>query len=98
MKTDISIQYKMVVLTIVTQNNGETIYFDEPFSQVHSMKLILCSLYNSWHNLKSVGQIYFKEKCWLLPQGHYTSQSLAEELTESLESNKNKKRNNTRNK
>ena len=61
MKTVISIQYNMVVLTIVTQKNGETVYFDEPIPQAHFMKLISCSLYNSWHNLKSVGQIYFKE-------------------------------------
>ena len=88
----------MVVLTIVTQNNGETVYFDEPISQAHLMKLISCSLYNSWHNLKSVGQIYFKEDREVLasiPQGHYTSESLAEELTKSLKSNKNIKKNNT---
>ena len=85
----------MVVLTIVTQNNGETVYFDEPISQAHFMKLISCSLYNSWHNLKSVGQIYFKEDKEVLasiPQGHYTSESLAEELTKSLKSNKNIKK------
>ena len=83
----------MVVLTIVTQKNGETVFFDEPIPQVHFMKLITCSLYNSWHNLKSVGQIHFKEDREVLasiPQGHYTSQSLAEELTESLKSYKNK--------
>ena len=33
----------MVVLTIVTQKNGETVYFDEPIPQVHFMKLISCS-------------------------------------------------------
>ena len=51
----------MVVLTIVTRNNGETIFLDQAIPQVHFMKLISCSLYNSRHNLKSVGQIYFKE-------------------------------------
>ena len=45
----------MVVLTIVTQKNGETVYFDEPISQAHFMKLISCSLYNSWHTLKREG-------------------------------------------
>ena len=86
---------KMVVLTIVAQKNGETVYFDEPLSKVYFTKLVLCSLYNSWHNLKSVGQIYFKENREVLasiPQGHYTSQSLAEELTKSLESFENKKK------
>ena len=38
----------MVVLAIVT----ETIYFGEPIPKVHFMKLISCSLYNSWDTLK----------------------------------------------
>ena len=83
----IYVQYKMVVLTLVLQNNGETIFFDQAIPQVHFMKLISCSLYNSWHNLKTVGQIQFKEDREVLasiPQGHYTYRSLAEELTQSL--------------
>lgn len=86
----------MVVLTIVTQKNGETVYFDEPILQVHYMKLLSCSLYNSWHNLKSVGRLVSKPNELLLaeiPQGHYTLQFLAEELTESLGKNKNKNTN-----
>ena len=85
----------MVLLTLVLQNNGETIFLDQAIPEVHSMKLISCSLYNSWHNLKTVGQIQFKEDREVLasiPQGHYTYQSLAEELTQSLSSFKNKKR------
>ena len=82
------------MLTLVLQKNGETIFFEQAIPQVHFMTLISCSLYNSWHNLKSVGQIYFKEDREVLasiPQGHYTYQSLAEELTQSLKSFKNKK-------
>jgi len=30
----------MVVLTIVTEKNGETIYFEDPIAKVHFMKLI----------------------------------------------------------
>ena len=85
----------MVVLTLVLQNNGETIFLDQAIPQVHFMKLISCSLYNSWHNLKAVGQIQFKEDREVLasiPQGHYTYQSLAEELAQSLKSFKNKKK------
>ena len=84
----------MVVLTIVARNNGETIFLDQAIPQVHFMKLLYCSLYNSWHNLKSVGQIYFKDDKEVLasiPQGHYTYLSLAEELTQSLAIFKNKK-------
>ena len=82
----------MVVITLVTKKNGETIFLDQAIPQVHFMKLISCSLYNSWHNLKSVGQIQFKEDREALasiPQGHYTYQSLTEELTQSLTSFKN---------
>ena len=84
----------MVVLTIVLKNNGETIFLDQPIPQVHFMKLISCSLYNSWHSLKSVGQIQLKDDREVLastPQGHYTYQSLAEELTQSLKIFTNKK-------
>ena len=85
----------MVVLTLVLQKNGETIFLEQAIPQVHFMKLISCSLYNSWHNLKSVGQIHFKEDREVLasiPQGHYTYQSFAEELTKSLTSFKNEKK------
>ena len=85
----------MVVLTLVLQKNGKTIFLDQAIPEVHLMKLISCSLYNSWHNLKSVGQIQFKEDREVLtsiPQGYYTYQSLAEELTQSLTSFKNKKK------
>ena len=88
----IYVQYKMVVLTLVLQNNGETIFLDQAIPQVHFMKLISCSLYNSWHNLKSMGQIQFDRKMLAsIPQGHYTYQSLAEELKKSLEIFTNKK-------
>ena len=85
----------MVVLTIVTQKNGEIVYFDELIPEVYFMKLLSCSLYNSWHNLTKAGQIYFsednREVLASIPQGHYTFQSLAEELTKSLEQYDNKK-------
>ena len=78
----------MVVLTIVTQNNGEPVYFDPPIPKVHFMKLLACSIYNSWHNLTKAGQIHYST----IPQGHYTFQSLADELTQSLDSYKNEKK------
>ena len=77
----------MVVLTIVTQKNGETVYFDEPIPQVHFMRLVSCSLYNSWHNLKTVGLLTVKQTGELvasIPEGNYTVMSLAKELMESL--------------
>ena len=37
---------------IVAQKNGDTVYFDQPFPKVHFMKLLSCSLYNSWDTHK----------------------------------------------
>ena len=45
----------MVDLTFVTKTIEETVYFDEPILKVDFMKLISCSLYNSWHTLKNEG-------------------------------------------
>ena len=42
----------MVVVTIVTQKNGGTVYFDTPIPKVHFMKLLSCSLFNSWDTIK----------------------------------------------
>ena len=77
----------MVVLTIVAQKNGETIYFDPPISQVHYMKLVSCSLYNTWHNLTRVGTLTNRqtgEAVASVPEGNYNFTSLANELRESF--------------
>jgi len=85
--TILFVKYKMVVLTIVTQKNGETIYFEEPIPKVHFMKLISCNLYNSWDTLKKEGSATLGDKdkdialsvSKLLP-GHYNLESLAKEI------------------
>jgi len=77
----------MVVLTIIAQKNGETVYFDEPIPQVHYMRLVSCSLYNSWHNLKKVGQVSCDRagiRVAEIPQGHYNLASLIKELKSSF--------------
>ena len=51
----------MVVLTIVIQKNGETVFLDQSIPQVHFMKLISCSLYNSWDTLKNEGTLSIVE-------------------------------------
>ena len=65
----------MVVLKIVT------VCFDMPIPQVHFMKLISCSLYNSWHTLKREGSAELgnkkREKSVSIPPGHYTLEGLA---------------------
>ena len=73
---------KMVVLAIVTQKNGETVYFDEPIPQAHFMKLISCSLYNSWHNLKREGGAVLGDEkndpsVSKIPPGHYNLEGAA---------------------
>ena len=84
----------MVVLTIVAQKNGETIYFDPPIPQVHYMKLVSCSLYNTWHNLTKVGTVFYNKTvnhnntrqiyAAQIPQGHYNLVSLVKELKSSI--------------
>jgi len=71
----------MVVLTIVTQQNGETIYFEKPIPKVHFIKLISCSLYNSWDTLKKRGTATLTGSATaiFLP-GNYTLESLAEKI------------------
>ena len=75
----------MVVITIVTQKNGDTIFFDEPIPQVHFMKLISCSLYNSWDTLKREGSAVLGDEkkdpsvsVGRLSPGHFNLESMAE--------------------
>ena len=77
----------MVVLTIVKQKNGETIFFDEPIPQVHCMKLISCSLHNSWDTLKREGSAVLGDEkkdvsvsVGRIPTGHYNLESMAKEM------------------
>ena len=52
----------MVVLTLLTKTNGESFSFQEAIPKVYFMKIVSCSLYNSWHNLKNRGTVTFKHK------------------------------------
>ena len=83
----------MVVLTIVAQKNGETVYFDELIPQVHFMRLLSCSLYNSCHNLNRVGQMSLqdtRETLASIRSGHYMVDGLVKELSTNLTQNDNK--------
>ena len=77
----------MVVLTIVTEKNGDTIYFDKPIPQVHFIKLISCSLYNSWDTLKKegsgrLGDINSADGVSIgkIPPGHYDLESFGKAI------------------
>ena len=42
----------MVLLTIVTNSNPRTLYFDHPIEKPSYIRLLFTSIYNSWYNLK----------------------------------------------
>ena len=69
----------MVLLTVVTNSNPRTLYFDHPIKKPSYIRLLSASLYNSWHNLKEEAVIYANVpndtlEAKLLP-GHHTVDS-----------------------
>ena len=86
----------MVVLTVVTHSNPHTVYFDQPIPQPNYIRLLSCSLYNSWYNLKEEGEILLlpdgvkdKDKTTVIKKflpGHYTIEELEKNL-KSLKKN-----------
>ena len=80
----------MVILTVVTKENPHTVYFEpQPIKKPSYIRLLSCSLYNSWFNLKEEGAITLLDavkkpfKVTFLP-GHYTLDALASEIRNSL--------------
>ena len=79
----------MVILTVVTKENPHTVYFHQPIQKPSYIRLLSCSLYNSWFNLKEEGAITLLDavkkpfKVTFLP-GHYTLDALASEIRNSL--------------
>ena len=86
----------MVVITIVTQKNGETIFFDEPIPEVHFMKLLSCSLYNSWDTLKKESIAILRDgkdtpqKVPKIPPGHYNLENFKILIDSLFEAHYNK--------
>ena len=72
----------MVLVTVVTNSNPYTLYFDHPIEKPSYIRLLSASLYNSWYNLKKKGGVTFYDKnnnpqtVPLLP-GYYTPETLA---------------------
>ena len=80
----------MVLLTVVTNSNPHTLYFDHPIEKPSYIRLLSASLYNSWHNLKEEAVIYATDpslEAILLP-GHYTVDSLVKEFNTLTTNNK----------
>ena len=76
----------MVLLTIVTNSNPHTLYFDHPIEKPSYIRLLSASLYNSWYNLKKSGAISTlpdgNGSSSIIPfqPGHYTVDSLVDEF------------------
>ena len=68
----------MVILTVVTTENPHTVYFDQPIQKPSYIRLLSCSLYNSWNSLKKDGIILYKkvnkqdEERFYLRKGNYS--------------------------
>ena len=74
----------MVLLTVVTNSNPHTLYFDHPIEKPSYIRLLSASLYNSRHNLKEEAVIYATDpnktlEAKVLP-GHYTVVSLVKKF------------------
>ena len=82
----------MVLLTIVTNSNPHTLYFDHPIEKPSFIRLLSSSLYNSWNNLKEEAVISVADtngttaKANILP-GHYTIDSLVNEFNDLSKAN-----------
>ena len=68
----------MVILTVVTKENPHTVYFDQPIENPSYIRLLSCSLYNSWNSFEKDGIIFYKklnkqdEKTRYLRMGNYS--------------------------
>ena len=78
----------MTILTIITNANDHTVYFENPLERgFEYIRLISCSLYNSWYNLKERGEIGFVDNSGItttkrIPPGNYTLSSIGKKLKE----------------
>ena len=78
----------MTILTIITNANDQTVYFENPLERgFEYIRLINCSLFNSWYNLKERGEIgFFDERgiitTKIIPPGNYTLSSIGQKLQE----------------
>ena len=79
----------MVILTLTTTENPHTVYFDQPIKKPSYIRLLSCSLYNSWFNLKEGGKIFYTdeknlEKSQSLFPGNYTIEEMAKTIENAL--------------
>ena len=78
----------MTVLTIITNSNDHTVYFEKPLERgFEYIRLIKSSLYNSWFHLKKRGEIGFVDNSGItttkiIRPGNYTLSSIGKKLQE----------------
>ena len=78
----------MTILTIITNANDVIIYFENPLERgFEYIRLISCSLFNSWYNLKEKGEIGFVDNSGItttkkIPPGNYSLSSIGKKLQE----------------
>ena len=75
----------MVIVTVNTTENPHTVYFDQPIQKPSYIRLLSCSLYNSWFNLKENGEIFYTDeknskKSESIILGNYTIEVMAETI------------------
>ena len=79
----------MVILTLTTTENPHTVYFNQPIQKPSYIRLLSCSLYNSWFNLKEVGKIFYtddkkNQRSESILPGNYTIEEIAKTLQNSF--------------
>ena len=77
-------------MTVLTNSNDHTVYFDEPIENFEFIRLTSCSFYNSWHNLKERGEIgIYDDKnnasVERIYPGNYSLDTLGKEIKNILE-------------
>ena len=80
----------MTILTIITNANDDTVYFENPLERgFEYIRLISCSLFNSWYNLKEKGEIGFIDGRGItttkrITPGNYTLSSIGKKKRKYL--------------
>ena len=85
----------MAVLTITANSNDHMVHFRKPLrhdsKKYQHIRLVSCSLFNPWFNLKWTGEIsgfnaYSTATVKIIPKGNYSPNSLRHTLQDTLKS------------
>ena len=81
----------LIVLTFIPDWRDHAARFREPFGKFQHIRLVNCSLYNSWYNLSRSGEISTFDSqndaiVKKIPEGNYSLKTLGVALQEILKS------------